>query len=114
MKSKRKSLRKSPKRSSKNKIILRKSHLPKYKFVVTVNGKQIHFGSRGYSDYNHHKDYTRYKMYKLRHRSRENWTKSGINTAGFWSRWILWNLPSFRNSIKDTEKRFNIKISYRH
>jgi hypothetical protein len=48
--------------------------------------------------------------YENRHKKRENWKKSGIKTAGFWSKWILWNKPSLNRSIKDTEERFNIKI----
>ena len=48
--------------------------------------------------------------YIARHRVRENWNKSGIHTAGFWSRWILWNKPTLQESINDVEKRFNIKI----
>ena len=45
-----------------------------------------------------------------RHRAKETWTKKGINTPGFWSRWLLWNKPSLRASIKDMEARFGIKI----
>jgi hypothetical protein len=43
----------------------------------------------------------------------ENWTKSGLRTAGFLSRWILWNKPTILASIKDVEDRFNIKIKYK-
>ena len=50
--------------------------------------------------------------YISRHRVNENWNKSGIKTAGFWSKHILWNKPTIQQSIKDTEKRFNIKIKY--
>lgn len=41
---------------------------------------------------------------------RENWTKSGIDTAGFWSRWVLWNKPTLAASVADTEHRFGIDI----
>lgn len=30
--------------------------------------------------------------------------------SGFWSWWILWNNESLDESIKDTEKKFNITI----
>lgn len=90
---------------------LYKSHRNGKKLCVELpNGKVVHFGADGYSDYTLHKDIDRYHNYISRHSSRENWKKSGISTAGFWSRWILWNLPSLLKSIKDTEKRFNIKI----
>ena len=73
-----------------------------------ING--IHFGDSRYEDFTSHKDEKRKSNYLSRHAKRENWTKSGINTAGFWSRWILWNKPTLHKSIEDIEKRFNIKI----
>ena len=72
--------------------------------------KRVHFGQKGYQSYPDHKNPLRKKAYILRHHKRENWSKSGIDTAGFFSRWILWNKPSIEESIKDTEKRFGIKI----
>jgi hypothetical protein len=78
--------------------------------VVLPSGKTIHFGAEGYSDYTIHKDYDRMKRYEIRHKKRENWKRSGIDTAGFWSKWILWNKPSISASIRDTEDRFNIRI----
>ena len=98
--------------------ILQKSYLKTKKFLVqelyedNTVGRKINFGSAGMSDYTIHHDYDRMIRYEKRHRNNENWTKSGINSAGFWSKWILWNLPSLKESIKDTEKRFNIKIIY--
>ena len=81
--------------------------------MVIIENKTIHFGSVGYSDYTKHKDEIRMKRYETRHRPRENWSKSGIQTAGFWSKWILWNKPSLSASIKDTEKRFGINIKFK-
>lgn len=72
--------------------------------------KLIHFGASGYSDYTIHKNPMRKKLYKARHRKNENWTKSGIDTSGFWSVHLLWNKPTLTDSIKDTENRFDIKI----
>jgi hypothetical protein len=100
-------------KSSKQLIILQKSNRPDKKYMVTIDSKTIHFGAKGYKDLLIHKDLDRMKRYENRHKSRENWKKSGLKTAGFWSKWILWNKPSFRGSIKDTEKRFNIKIVYK-
>ena len=104
------SKKKDKKFSGKEKIILRKSTHPEKKYMVTIGKKTIHFGSSPYKSYEVHKDKERMLRYLNRHRSRENWAKSGIKTAGFWSRWILWNKPSLLASIKDTEKRFNIHI----
>ena len=74
----------------------------------SING--IHFGDSRYEDFTSHKDEKRKNNYLARHAKNEDWTKSGIDTAGFWSRWVLWNRPTLQNSIKDVEKRFNIKI----
>ena len=79
--------------------------------VIFDDGHTVDFGATGYSDYTIHKDAERMKRYLKRHRKRENWTKGGIRTAGFWARWILWNKPSLKNSIRDTEKRFGISIN---
>ena len=96
-------------------IILQKSTQPSKKYMVIMSTsrgeiKTVHFGATGYSDYTKHKDKERMKRYENRHRSREDWKKSGIETAGFWSKWILWNKPSLLDSIKHTEKKFNITI----
>jgi hypothetical protein len=88
--------------------------------VTTPSGKTVHFGSAGMSDYTKHKDPERKERYIKRHAGnkdgktsrRENWTKSGLDTAGFWSRWLTWNKPTLQASIKDIENRFNISIDY--
>jgi hypothetical protein len=72
--------------------------------------KTIHFGAYGMSDYTIHKDPARKARYINRHKARENF--ADIFTAGFWSRWILWNKPTLRQSITDTEKKKHIKIHY--
>jgi hypothetical protein len=85
----------------------------KYTVVVYKNStkiRTIHFGQDGSSDYTKHKDYVRMKKYLYRHRSRENWTKSGITTAGFWSRWLLWSEPTISKAINLIENKFNIDI----
>ena len=77
----------------------------------TGNPNTFYFGSKGMSDMTLHKSELRKKNYISRHSGMgEDWTKSGIGTPGWASRWILWNLPSLEDSIKDTEKRFDIKI----
>ena len=82
----------------------------KWTVTNTVTGKTVHFGAAGYEDYTMHHSFQRYENYISRHRSRENWTKSGVNTAGFWSRWLLWNKPSLTSSIKDIYSRFKIRV----
>ena len=84
------------------------------------DGARCDFGSRGASDYTIHKDQDRQRRYLLRHggrppkfgsSTREDWTKAGLRTAGFWSRWLLWNEPSLEASARDLRRRFGVKVS---
>tara|TARA_R110000824_G_scaffold24870_2_gene87091 strand:- start:1907 stop:2194 length:288 start_codon:yes stop_codon:yes gene_type:complete len=69
--------------------------------------KTIHFGAKGMSDFTIHKDKDRKKLYLDRHRKNEKW--NSYMTAGSLSRWILWNLPTLKESIIDYKKRFKLK-----
>lgn len=73
--------------------------------------KTVHFGAQGYSDFTKHKNEERKQRYIDRHKANEDWSKGGIGTAGFWSRWLLWNKPSIGESKRDIESRFNVKIN---
>ena len=77
-------------------------------YIITKSGKKIKFGALGYSDFTQHKDEARKQRYINRHKKNETWTKSGIDTRGFWSKWLLWNLPSIKESYADIKRRFNI------
>jgi len=92
------------------KIYLATSSRDGKKYMVKVRGRTVHFGAEGMSDYTKHKDPERKQRYIRRHRKRENWKKSGIDTAGFWSRWLLWGEPTLRDSIAEIERRFNVDI----
>jgi len=74
--------------------------------------KTIRFGSRPYENYTIHHDEERMKRYVDRHRKREDWTRAGKYTPGFWSRWLLWSVPSFTDALKLTEKKLGEKIVY--
>ena len=91
-------------------IFLKKSSRKDKKWMTIVNNKTVHFGQLGASDYTKNKDIQRKRLYINRHRSNENWGKTGIKTAGFWSRWILWNETTIAKSILSIEKKFNVKI----
>jgi hypothetical protein len=92
---------------------LTKSPLGGKKFrVILPDGRKVDFGAKGYSDYTLHKDKARMKRYLVRHQKRENWTKSGVATAGFWSRWILWSEPNLRAAILKTQRVIGNKILY--
>lgn len=91
-------------------FILQKSYLPSKKFqVINVGtGKTIHFGAKGYSDFILSKDERKRENYILRHKVRENW--NDLSKAGTWSRYLLWNKPTLKESIDDMEKLFDIRI----
>lgn len=93
-------------------ITLKETNDGKHKYIVTLLNKEtgrennIKFGAYGMSDYTQHKDIKRKELYEARHKVREDWTDP--KTAGFWSKWILWNKLSLEASLKDTLKRFNL------
>ena len=85
--------------------------------MVKVDGKTVHFGGYGYNDYTTYSKAlgkkeadSKKKNYLLRHKKNEDW--SNLLTAGFWSRWILWNKPTIEQSIEDLSKKLNIEIRY--
>lgn len=91
--------------------VLSVSHNPAKKYDVRIGRKTVSFGARGMSDYTLHKDALRKERYIGRHVKRENWKESGLSSSGFWSRWLLWNLPSLAASAKDVEKRFCVRVA---
>jgi hypothetical protein len=95
------------------KVILKKSPKSTKKFRVTFpDEKYIDFGARGYSDYTIHKDPSRKKSYLARHGAGgQNWSMKGIQTAGFWARWLLWSEPSLAKSKRLISSRFNVSFS---
>lgn len=110
-----------------NKIILSRGSGDKKWKATLPNGRSVHFGARGYSDYTKHKDPLRMKRYVVRHggvsassnvpanvqrimlkrtkSNRENWSPDGVNTAGFWSRWLLWSFPDIKEAAKYTQDK---------
>ena len=49
------------------------------------------------SDFTHHKDEARKQNYINRHTwQMKTGKKSGVDTAGFWSCWLLWNKPTIK------------------
>ncbi len=58
------------------------------------------------SDFTLHKDEARKQRYINRHKKNENWNDK--DSAGAWSRWLLWNLSTITASYQDIEKGFLI------
>jgi hypothetical protein len=95
-------------------VVISPSKNKNKKFDAVINGsKTVSFGATGYSDYTKHKDKDRKEAYIARHKKNEDWTKSGVKTAGFWSKNLLWAKPTLKASIDDINKRFkglNVKM----
>ena len=90
---------------------VRRSHKKEKKWdaVFEKNGREkvVPFGQKGYSDYTKHKNKTRKQRYLKRHAGMgEHWSQP--DTPGALSKWILWNKPSFKASLADFKKRFNL------
>jgi len=80
----------------------------KFKAIVKDKDKKktIHFGQAKASDMTQHGDEDRKKRYISRHKKNEDWTKSGIETAGFYSKHLLWNKDSMDKSFTNLKKKF--------
>lgn len=69
--------------------------------------KTIHFGAAGYTDFLLSKDTQKKENYIARHRHDNS---NNPNYAGFYALHLLWNKPTLRASIADTNRRYRIKI----
>jgi hypothetical protein len=89
----------------------------KYKAVFLQDSgrkKTVKFGAAGMMDFtkwsaegDKKKAEDRKELYLTRHAGMgEDWNDP--MTAGALSRWILWNKPSFRESLADFRKRFSL------
>ena len=75
-------------------------------FIITNDNKKIYFGQASSSDFTLHKDEARKQRYINRHKKNENWNNKEI--AGFWSRWLLWEKQTIKESYDNIKKKFNI------
>ena len=82
----------------------------KYDLLDSDKKYLLSFGHSQYEDYTIHKNPQRQANYLSRHKKNEDWNKSGIYTAGFWSKNLLWSKPTLEASIRDVNKRFNINV----
>ena len=64
------------------------------------SGKTVHFGQAGMQDFTQHADAKRRESYLARHRPNQDWGKSGVGTAGFWSRHLLWEKRSLQGAAR--------------
>lgn len=69
-------------------------------YIITKKQKKVYFGQAGAPDFTIHKDEERKQRYIDRHKKNENWTKTGLDTAGWWSRFYLWEEPTKREALE--------------
>lgn len=78
------------------------------KYMVSYNGKLIHFGAKGYLDYTQHKDYNRRELYRLRH---HNDHINDPSKPGFYSWWLLWGpYTSIHRNLNYATKYLNLTL----
>lgn len=82
-------------------------------FIITSSGKKVYFGQAGYKDYiiynkteGKEKADKMKKAYIARHsKMGEDWGKSGIDTAGLYARWLLWEEPTLELAYKKLKEK---------
>ena len=91
-------------------IKITKSHKPtkKYDAHLSVDGREriVSFGAQGYTDFTLSGDEAARHRYIARHKTTENWADP--LTAGFWSRWYLWEKPDKTEAERNIRRRFNL------
>jgi hypothetical protein len=93
-------------------IIIKPSRRKDKKYDAVIDGsKTVSFGQKGFEDYTIHKDSERKQRYIQRHKKAEDW--SNPKTAGFWSRWAIWEKPTLKEAVSNINKKFkniNVKL----
>ena len=88
-------------------VVIRKSSKADKTYEAVIDGrKTVPFGAKGYSDFTLHKDPERKQRYIQRHQNNEDWSKTGINTAGFYAKHVLWNKDTIQKSVTDLNKKY--------
>ena len=89
----------------------------KYRIVIfnveTQRENTIEIGQRTAKDYTiYYKEEgkevadERRRLYIERHKDRENWTASGVDTAGFWSRFLTWEEPTVEKALAKIKRKY--------
>ena len=79
--------------------------------VTNPDGKTTHFGSATGKTFIDHNDEKKKQAWIARHsKLNENWTYSGRDTAGFWSRWYLWSADNLKDAKKLIKNKFGIEV----
>ena len=93
-------------------IVITPSDKKTKKFTAIIDDKKtIHFGAKLYEDYTIHRDDKRKKAYLARHK-KDNFNNP--NYAGFYATNLLWNKPTLKESIKNTNEKYNLNIKLKY
>lgn len=92
-------------------VQLSASSVENKEYMVQIGKRRVHFGFSHKSNYTKHKNPEKKAKYIQRFQDTQNWSKNGLYTVGFWNRWLLFNKPTLREAIQDTERRFDIIIT---
>ena len=96
-------------------ITISKSKNPLKKYDAVINNKKkVSLGDPKYQDYTQHKDPDRKANYIARHKKNEQWGREGVDTAGWLSRYILWERPTLKGAIDNANKKYkDVSITYK-
>ena len=89
-------------------VVIQRSSNPekKYDAIIGVRRK-VPFGAQGMKDFTTHHHPMRKVRYLARHGGQnQDWTRSGLETAGFYARNLLCNKPTLRESVADLNSRY--------
>lgn len=78
----------------------------------SVRRKRVHFGGvrrngTWYDDFTTGGDRD---AYLKRHATNEDWSLSGIESAGFWSRWVLWEGLTYAAALRALSRQTGIHV----
>lgn len=79
-------------------------------FQDGIQIKKLSFGDSRYEDFTQHHDEIRKMLYDSRHKKLEDWDDPF--TKGFWSKHLLWNKETLRESADDIEHNYSIPIYF--
>jgi hypothetical protein len=86
-----------------------KSDRPDKKYyIITNDNKKVYFGQASASDFTFHKNEARKNLHMNRHKKNESTflNKLGIDTPSFWSRFIVWEKPTIKESFEYIKKKY--------
>ena len=86
-------------------VVIQPTKSKNKKIEAVIDGKKtVPFGQKNASDFTLNKDPGRKALYINRHKKNERWDDP--TTAGFYSRWVLWNQPTIQKSVNDLNKKY--------